>query len=84
MRARAGRDVRGVFRSSRCCRCDVLLRVAKAVRPLDVMPTMRDRIRDLSGGRERRLLSLKALGGRLQRWRCWSLGRNVNVLDRSL
>lgn len=44
--------------------------MAKDVRPLEVMPTMRERIRDLSGGKDKRLLSLKAFGGRLQRWRC--------------
>lgn len=70
MRARAGRDVKGVLRSSRRWRCEVLLRVAKDVRPLEVMPTMRERIRDLSGGKDKRLLSLKAFGARLQRWRC--------------
>ena len=78
-RASAGRDVSGVCRRCRLRRDWLVLRVAKVERPLELMPEMCERVSVSRLGRERRLLSLKALAGRLLRWRCLREGRQVSV-----
>lgn len=64
MRARAGREVSGVWRRVSSRRDWLLGRVAKAERPLDDMPRMLERVRLFNEGNAARLASVKALLGR--------------------
>lgn len=83
-RASAGRDVSGVCRRWRLRRDWLVPRVANAERPLELMPEMCERVSVSRLGRERRLLSLKALAGRQLRCKCLRDGRQVSVRWRSV
>ena len=74
-RARTGREKSRSDISEREVRVLVLGRAAYVERPLEVTPERLSRRSDFSGGRERRVWSLKAAEGNEETWRFWSEGR---------